>query len=132
MMGLSTSGNISFGWAFVAGKKRVPNPAAGNTALRTLIFMRLTSPGSQDGTVVTQHELANDFNRWKSLLQKVVVKLLQAELVPHLLLVIGAQLQDFQFAERVHEIRRVACPAQRFSFGDRLRLVAFLDEHVCR
>src|SRR5438309_8924199 len=35
MMGLSTSGSISFGCALVAGRKRVPNPAAGNTALRT-------------------------------------------------------------------------------------------------
>src|SRR5947209_11238288 len=39
MIGLSTSGSISLGWALVAGKKRVPNPAAGKTALRTLIFM---------------------------------------------------------------------------------------------
>src|SRR5579872_2396438 len=36
MMGLSTSGSISLGWALVAGKKRVPSPAAGKTALRTL------------------------------------------------------------------------------------------------
>src|ERR1700691_5422485 len=36
-MGLSTSGSISLGCALVAGKKRVPNPAAGNTALRTRI-----------------------------------------------------------------------------------------------
>src|SRR5579884_4405002 len=41
MMGLSTSGSISLGWALVAGKKRVPRPAAGNTALRTLCFMLL-------------------------------------------------------------------------------------------
>ena len=41
MIGLSTSGSISFGCALVAGRKRVPRPAAGNTALR----MRLsTSP----------------------------------------------------------------------------------------
>src|SRR5580700_9215325 len=39
MMGLSTSGSISFGWALVAGKKRVPRPAAGNTALRTFMGM---------------------------------------------------------------------------------------------
>ncbi len=32
MTGLSTTGSISFGIAFVAGRKRVPNPAAGNTA----------------------------------------------------------------------------------------------------
>src|SRR5277367_5273442 len=34
--GLSTTFNISFGWALVAGRNRVPSPAAGNTALRTL------------------------------------------------------------------------------------------------
>src|SRR5438552_1564048 len=33
--GLSTRGNISFGWALVAGRKRVPHPAAGKTAFRT-------------------------------------------------------------------------------------------------
>src|ERR1700735_68732 len=32
--GLSTSGSISFGVALVAGRKRVPKPAAGITALR--------------------------------------------------------------------------------------------------
>src|SRR5438477_875452 len=36
MMGLSTMGSISFGCALVAGRNRVPSPAAGNTALRTL------------------------------------------------------------------------------------------------
>src|SRR5450755_3741463 len=40
MMGLSTSGSISFGWALVAGRKRVPNPAAGKIALRTLRILR--------------------------------------------------------------------------------------------
>src|SRR6266403_4390172 len=34
--GLSTTVSISLGCAFVAGKKRVPSPAAGRTALRTL------------------------------------------------------------------------------------------------
>src|SRR5438067_11455099 len=37
MIGLSTSGSISLGCAFVAGRKRVPSPAAGNTPLRTFI-----------------------------------------------------------------------------------------------
>src|SRR5438045_6674318 len=47
MMGLSTTGSISLGCAFVAGRKRVPRPAAGNTALRiavtgsTLLFLLL-------------------------------------------------------------------------------------------
>src|SRR5712692_2936968 len=35
MVGLSTSGSISFGCALVAGRKRVPSPAAGKTPLRT-------------------------------------------------------------------------------------------------
>src|SRR5205814_647696 len=30
--GLSTTGSISFGWLFVAGRNRVPSPAAGMTA----------------------------------------------------------------------------------------------------
>src|SRR5690348_2107311 len=39
MIGLSTSGSISFGCALVAGRKRVPSPAAGKTALRTARVM---------------------------------------------------------------------------------------------
>src|ERR1039458_5575793 len=39
MIGLSTIGSISLGWALVAGRKRVPRPAAGNTALRTFMGM---------------------------------------------------------------------------------------------
>ena len=35
MSGLSTNGSISLGEAFVAGRKRVPSPAAGIMALRT-------------------------------------------------------------------------------------------------
>src|SRR5882757_4411070 len=42
-MGLSTMGSISLGCALVAGRKRVPSPAAGKTALRTFIFMRESS-----------------------------------------------------------------------------------------
>ena len=34
---LSTTGSISFGLALVTGKKRVPNPATGKTALVTLV-----------------------------------------------------------------------------------------------
>src|SRR5580698_4897556 len=40
MSGLSTSGSISLGCALVAGRKRVPSPAAGKTALRTLGIIR--------------------------------------------------------------------------------------------
>src|SRR5258708_22257933 len=44
MMGLSTRGSISLGWALVAGRKRVPRPAAGKTALRTLMVIGLVDP----------------------------------------------------------------------------------------
>ena len=37
--GLSTTGSISFGIAFVAGRNRVPRPAAGITALVNLVVM---------------------------------------------------------------------------------------------
>src|SRR5438876_11513136 len=39
MIGLSTSGSISFGCALVAGRNRVPRPAAGTTALRIVPAM---------------------------------------------------------------------------------------------
>ncbi len=42
MAGLSTTGSISLGWALVAGRNRVPRPAAGMTALVTVRFMALT------------------------------------------------------------------------------------------
>ncbi len=45
--GLSTSGSISLGWALVAGRKRVPSPAAGMTALRTFT-MRFPRPRCSD------------------------------------------------------------------------------------
>src|SRR5713101_3833128 len=44
MVGLSTRGSISFGWALVAGRKRVPSPAAGKTALRTFASIRIQCP----------------------------------------------------------------------------------------
>src|SRR5579864_2688696 len=51
MSGLSTTGSISFGLALVAGRKRVPRPATGNTAVRmadlTLLLIA-NSPRSQD------------------------------------------------------------------------------------
>src|ERR1700722_10883737 len=39
MSGLSTTGSISLGCALVAGRNRVPRPAAGRTALRTRRFL---------------------------------------------------------------------------------------------
>ena len=41
MSGLSTTGNISLGLALVAGKKRVPMPATGNTALVSCFMLVL-------------------------------------------------------------------------------------------
>jgi hypothetical protein len=43
--GVSISGSISFGVAFVAGRNRVPSPATGITACRT--FTQATVPGHQ-------------------------------------------------------------------------------------
>jgi len=36
--GLSTMGSISFGVALVTGRKRVPRPATGNTAVLMVVF----------------------------------------------------------------------------------------------
>src|SRR5207247_2598174 len=54
MMGLSTIGSISLGCALVAGRNRVPRPAAGNTALRTLasIFYSVVRRGAQRQAVL--------------------------------------------------------------------------------
>ena len=44
--GLSTTGSISLGLALVAGRKRVPRPATGNTAVRIcLTSLTLVSLG---------------------------------------------------------------------------------------
>src|SRR5690348_11288804 len=46
--GRSTIGSISFATALVAGKKRVPSPATGNTAFRTtFVGFRNTDPLSE-------------------------------------------------------------------------------------
>src|SRR5262245_25821439 len=44
MLGVSTSGNISFGIALVAGRNRVPSPATGSTALRTRFLVMRVRP----------------------------------------------------------------------------------------
>src|SRR5215475_12900319 len=50
MRGLSTTGSISLGLALVAGRKRVPRPATGNTAVRIAApraeVLMETSPGA--------------------------------------------------------------------------------------
>src|SRR5262245_23013955 len=59
IIGLSTSGSISLGCALVAGRNRVPSPAAGKTALRTfmtsLYVPPLTPTKEQDGGDVREH-----------------------------------------------------------------------------
>src|SRR5512144_791078 len=63
MVGLSTRRSISLGWALVAGRKRVPRPAAGNTAFRTFIESDNTrgewerKPGSRRRRVVGRAHL---------------------------------------------------------------------------
>src|SRR4030081_2608529 len=47
--GLSTMGSISLGLALVAGKKRVPRPATGNTALVIFLCMMVISIFVKDG-----------------------------------------------------------------------------------
>src|SRR5579863_9519754 len=47
--GLSTKGSISFGCALVAGRNRVPSPAAGKTALRTFTIIAFDSNPLPDG-----------------------------------------------------------------------------------
>src|ERR1700688_2359470 len=55
MSGLSTTGSISLGLALVDGRKRVPRPATGNTAVRISVVaiiqrsrMRTISAGSSE------------------------------------------------------------------------------------
>jgi hypothetical protein len=50
MTGLSTIGSISFGCTFVAGRKRVPNPAAGITA-----FLIIVAFSSEDVGAIADH-----------------------------------------------------------------------------
>src|SRR5205823_11831072 len=51
MAGLSTIGSISLGWALVAGRNRVPRPAAGITALRTALLIGSSAHSrTPDGT----------------------------------------------------------------------------------
>src|ERR1700746_2379716 len=63
MIGLSTSGSISFGWALVAGRNRVPRPAAGNTALRTGVTTAIVAGGGANiqwtGTIMYPNYVRN-------------------------------------------------------------------------
>ena len=52
--GLSTTGSISFGWLLVTGRNRVPSPAAGITALVTVLIAGTLrrSPSAPSAAVV--------------------------------------------------------------------------------
>src|ERR1700676_2285970 len=69
MRGLSTSGSISLGCALVAGRNRVPSPAAGKTALRTFGIMGLVSRSS---FIVSLLEIAKQVGRCQ--LERVIGK----------------------------------------------------------
>src|SRR4051795_10054401 len=62
--GLSTTGSISLGCALVAGRKRVPSPAAGMTALRTLmrLTVRIAGPAA-----ILWHSHHSSANAWELL-----------------------------------------------------------------
>src|SRR5580692_8366900 len=62
MMGLSTSGSISLGWALVAGRKRVPNPAAGKIALRTFWILRRSPLARRSLSVICDRSFV--VSRW--------------------------------------------------------------------
>src|ERR1019366_9861017 len=62
MMGLSTRGSISLGWALVAGRKRVPRPAAGKTALRTVRTRRRSGGTRRSCSGVITILIVNDGN----------------------------------------------------------------------
>src|SRR3954466_1085196 len=55
MRGLSTTGSISFGLALVTGRNRLPRPATGNTALRSLACMSSEPLQYVDELPLVQH-----------------------------------------------------------------------------
>src|SRR5437879_13655272 len=61
IIGLSTSGSISFGCALVAGRNRVPSPAAGKTPLRT--FMTRSYSGAPVPQKDEHHHEGDDAGR---------------------------------------------------------------------
>src|SRR2546428_13395028 len=62
MIGLSTRGSISLGCALVAGRKRVPRPAAGKTAFR-IFFMAAGHAITRVPKAILRHATLNDHAR---------------------------------------------------------------------
>src|SRR5574341_1806821 len=133
MMGLSTSGSISLGCALVAGRKRVPRPAAGKTDFLTLVINRQSTIGnrqSQSRGVVAQHELPHLADGDVSVLHEVVVEVEERELLAYLLLVVLAQFHDLELAQGIDQVRRVAGAALGLALGDAAGLVALFHEEL--
>src|SRR6266567_2462411 len=61
--GLSTTGSISLGELFVAGRNRVPSPAAGMTALRTRAITASSGDASDAQVVLLPPEQPADVRR---------------------------------------------------------------------
>src|SRR5438552_2812422 len=101
MIGLSTSGSISLGWALVAGRKRVPSPAAGNTALQTFIIGCLRKLNcfrcrfrSERRAVVPQHSFSHNFQWNAALLHEFIVKIQHGEIFLLFFAIVLSQLED--------------------------------------
>src|SRR5438105_4918370 len=53
--GLSTRGSISLGWAFVAGRNRVPKPTAGKTAFEMRLLFDHCADAEPAGPIEEMH-----------------------------------------------------------------------------
>src|SRR5947199_9025427 len=122
MIRLSTSGSISLGWALVAGRKRVPNPAAGKTALQTFIIFFIGGAkakqigccfASKRRAVIPKHCFADDFQGHAALIHEFIVKFHVAKIFTAHFTIVFALLENLQLTERVHEIG----PVRRAAFG---------------
>src|SRR5437016_11992940 len=138
IIGLSTSGSISLGWALVAGRKRVPSPAAGNTALQTFIIGCLRERlncfrcgfRSKRRAIVPKHSFSHNFQWNAALLHEFIVKIQQAEIFPLFFAIVLSQLEDLQLAERVDEISRIGRSTLSFNVSHRRQLVPLFDKKV--
>src|SRR5882757_1922346 len=84
----------------------------------------------EDGGVVVEHGLADDFDGGESLAHEVVVEVFEVEGGALFLHEVGSELHDFELAEGVVEVGGVGGTAFGFDEGDGVGLVAFGDEEV--
>src|ERR1051326_1273297 len=78
----------------------------------------------QDGRLVAQQGFTHDFDGCTALLQKLVMEL------PKRLVIVLAQFQNFEFAERVVEIRGVGRTPLGFALAERSNLHSFIHEEI--